>query len=359
MPEFPPITWDIGTAYDFMISLIMLHNPSDYGLRSTWASGMRQRLPARDRDTLESFQISMVISPPLEFLYSLPKPKDGKTLLQVIGEQSPLERYKSLIGLQQADPEHAEIVERVIVRGKWQPEDRDQLQAYYKSIKGKGKPTAYIDRQLDGWAGAGDFGEQLLRSLRVYNEVFFNEEEHRIRHPLQSGLEIAQELAQTKPLPDLLEELSQGVRYHDDLFTGVNELVLAPSFWSSPFIFYATGKRMIILFGARPDNASLDPGELVPDALTSSLNALSDPTRLRILRYLASESLTTTQLANRLRLRTPTVVHHLKYLRTAGLIYVIPGPQKKEINYQTRVERLNVICDMMKDFVSPIIQRES
>ena len=107
----------------------------------------------------------------------------------------------------------------------------------------------------------------------------------------------------------------------------------------------------MILFGARPESDSLVPGELVPDSLMASLNALSDPTRLRILRYLSSESLTTTQLATRLRLRTPTVVHHLKALRTAGLVYVISGHQKKEVHYQTRTERLNMTCEVLEQFV--------
>jgi DNA-binding transcriptional ArsR family regulator len=116
-------------------------------------------------------------------------------------------------------------------------------------------------------------------------------------------------------------------------------------------LFYSTQKP-IFLFGARPDDASLVPGEMVPDALMASLNALSDPTRLKILRYLSSESLTPTQLATRLRLRAPTVLHHLKALRTAGLIIVIPGAQKKEIHYQTRTERLNLACEMLKKFVN-------
>lgn len=67
---------------------------------------------------------------------------------------------------------------------------------------------------------------------------------------------------------------------------------------------------------------SLVPGEVVPDALHLSLKALADPTRLRILRYLIAQPLTPAQLSRRLRLRVPTVVHHLHALRLAGLIHV-------------------------------------
>ena len=32
------ITWDLGTAYDFFISLEVLHEPSKYGIRGVWAA---------------------------------------------------------------------------------------------------------------------------------------------------------------------------------------------------------------------------------------------------------------------------------------------------------------------------------
>ena len=88
--------------------------------------------------------------------------------------------------------------------------------------------------------------------------------------------------------------------------------------------------RGILLFGARPTGASLVPGELVPDALLRSLKALSDPTRLRILHYLTLEPRTPAQLARQLRLRAPTVIHHLKALRLAGLVQLRVGEDKPD-----------------------------
>ena len=43
------IRWDIGTAYDFFASLVVLHNPEMYGLPGSWAAGVRSRLPAAAR----------------------------------------------------------------------------------------------------------------------------------------------------------------------------------------------------------------------------------------------------------------------------------------------------------------------
>lgn len=348
--KYPEIVWDFGTAYDFFVSLLILHQPADFGLRSAWAAGMRQRLPTRDREVLEAFQDSLVIAPPLKWLYSLPEPKDGSTLLKAAKETPPLKRMFALIGLDEADPMVKEMVENIATRGEWNEDDLNALRAIFTE-SGKKKPTKYLSRKLDTWAHAEEFGGQILHALQAYYEVFFAEEERRILPALRESLARAQEYAQNHELPELFEEISQGIRYSEERFKDVEKVILAPSYWASPFIFYSTAKP-IFLFGARPDDASLVPGELVPDVLMASLNALSDPTRLRILRYLASESLTPTQLATRLRLRAPTVLHHIKALRAAGLVYVISGPKKKEVHYQTRMERLNLACNMLKQFVS-------
>jgi DNA-binding transcriptional ArsR family regulator len=191
---------------------------------------------------------------------------------------------------------------------------------------------------LDLWAHAEDLGERYVDALRVYQEAFFAEEERRIRPALEEALSRAQALAAHLELLDLLEELSQGLRF--DERPGAPELVLAPSYWCTPLIFFGnvSAEREIWLFGARPPDASLVPGEAVPDALLRTLKALSDPTRLRILHYLSEEPLAPAQLARRLRLRAPTVTHHLKTLRLAGLVQLFVGEEKETKRYAARPE---------------------
>ena len=110
-------------------------------------------------------------------------------------------------------------------------------------------------------------------------------------------------------------------------------------------------EREILLFGARPPDASLVPGEVVPDALLRTLKALSDPSRLRILHYLAREPLTPTQLARRLRLRSPTVIHHLRTLRLAGLVQLTLGEDKQERPYATRPGAVRAAYDSLQGFL--------
>jgi DNA-binding transcriptional ArsR family regulator len=112
-----------------------------------------------------------------------------------------------------------------------------------------------------------------------------------------------------------------------------------------------SAEREILLFGARPPDASLVPGEIVPDALLRTLKALSDPSRLRILHYLAREPLTPAQLARRLRLRSPTVIHHLKVLRLAGLVQLSLGEDKQERPSATRPGAVRAVYDSLQGFL--------
>ena len=247
------------------------------------------------------------------------------------------------------------------MRGSWGEADREALLSAYEDLdtcmEGKKPPSSQgLAEVLDWWTGAEELGERYLGAIRVYHEVFFAEEERRIRPALQGALSRAQERAKRMPLLDLLEELSYGLRF--DERPTAPELVLAPTYWSTPLMFFGmvSAEREILLFGARPTGDSLVPGELVPDALLRSLKALSDPTRLRILHYLTLEPRTPAQLARQLRLRAPTVIHHLKALRLAGLVQLRLGEDKQDRAYAARPEMVKAACESLRDFLGGSIE---
>ena len=107
---------------------------------------------------------------------------------------------------------------------------------------------------------------------------------------------------------------------------------------------------MLMLFGGRPAEMPLVPGELVPDAMLRALKALSDPTRLRILRYLADQPQTSSQLSRRLRLRTPTMTHHMNALRLAGLVHLLVD-EAGERRYRVRAEAVEDTFAALKHFL--------
>lgn len=322
----PRISWDIGTAYDFFISRIVLQDPNKYGLRPSWAAGVRSRLPVEERkfleDTLEFNYVSQ------NWIYHLPDPKDAVTALWELRQTPPEKRMFATSELHECDGME-EILIDVAARRSYNQKDvenlRNTILKCEKSVKYK-----MVTKMLDWWSRPDEYGELFLNSVTSYYQNFYAEEEIRIAPILKASLEQAQELASKKSVKELIQTLSQGVHFKEAL--DYPELVLVPSFWSTPLIMWAYSPdktRMVLVFGARPADMSLIPGEEAPENTVRVLKALADPTRLQIMRHLANENLTAAALANRLRLRAPTVIHHLDALRIAGLVYIDVEEGKK------------------------------
>jgi DNA-binding transcriptional ArsR family regulator len=351
MTRTPSLHWDLGTAYDLFVSLMALHDPTHFGLRAAWAAGMRSRLPAQERETLEAFQQVPFSSVPYAWIYGLLEPKDGREVLRALEQIPPDRRVLELSRWPTMPNSIWEILQRTAGSGAWKPADVETLRAFFLEMDEEKHAKPEQLAALLGWfARSAESGERLLSALRAYYEVFFAEEENRIRPALQDALGRAQGLAEKLDPLELLEQLSEGVRL-DEGFEAP-EIVLAPSYWGTPLLIFGevTERRNIILFGARPKQDSLVPGEAVPDATLRALKALSDPTRLRILRYLAEEPLTPTQLSQRLRLRTSTVVHHLLQLRLATLVQLRIGGGK-ERRYSARKEAVEQIFAGLEGFL--------
>ena len=343
------LQWDLGTAYDFFISLEVIHNPKRYGLRGSWAAGVRSRLPGPERELLQRL---INVTWPLHWVHALPAPKNCRTLLTAMEQLPPDQRLPALIFGGPCSPNWTEPLLETADRGSWSDADVDHLIALdphqKKGKKGKEQREKAV-KMLEIWADAAEFEDGLAEAMRAYYDNFFAEEEIRILPALQAALVNAQEMAAKLPIADLMLNLSQGIlmtEWEDD-----KQLVMIPSFWSTPLMLFVPldERSEIRVFGARPANASLVPGEVVPDALHLALKTLADPTRLRILRYLSDEALTPAELARRLRLRPPTVIHHLDALRLARLVQVTLSHEGRR--YSARKEAIEDSCTMLENFL--------
>jgi DNA-binding transcriptional ArsR family regulator len=345
----PKLLWEWGTAYDMFISLEVLHNPSEFGVRGSWASSVRKRIPAEEHEILELGKLLFHI--PFHWIHALPDPKDAITVLYSL-QQIPASERLCKLALCNDETELGQILRNISARGSWTEEEFETYQHMLMEKEGKSIPSEKVEPYLNGWARAEEFGEKYPHALQVYQEVFFSEEEKRIRPALEEAISKAQERAKVLELPDLLEELSQGLRFSE--MPEMDELVLAPSYWVTPLMYFGhLGEgRNVWMFGARPSDQSLVPGETVPDALLRALKALSDPTRLKILHYLSQEPLSPAALARKLRLRAPTVTHHLQTLRLAGLIRVTLGHGKEKKSFAARSETIKATCDALEAFLA-------
>jgi DNA-binding transcriptional ArsR family regulator len=342
------IRWISGTAYDFFISLLALHSAGRYGLRPSWTAGVRQRLSDPQREFLE--QIYSFASVPLDWISSLPGSRDAVPVLQHAEKLSQAERVRTLtlpanipVEAKQA---LAHIAERRAVNSK-----EKELLGQTILHRNEQLKAGELENLFKTWIDLEKSSDLILTSLQEYYQVFFADEETRIRPAIKDGLEEARSLSEQLKLPALVEKLSRGVRFED--VESAREIVLVPSYWSTPFVFPSTPfeGRMQIVFGCRPDYQSIAPGAETPDKLINALKCLADPTRLRILRYLTGEPLTPTELSRRLRLRPPTVLHHLQALRLAELI-AIRVSDSGEKRYAARAETLNDIFISVNNFIT-------
>ena len=350
MTHQPQLSWDRGSAYDLFVSLWILHRPDEFGLRPSWAAGVRSRLPLPLREVLEKSQ--KFISVPLAFIHELPQPKDAAAALTALQALPAEDRLPALMFGSKTD-------QRSLT-----------YKAFLESLQGKQRLTAGVEAQIkegyrpsnratkpnlralfEAWSDRQRFGKDLFEALEAYVDNFYQEEEIRIIPAQEKALENARTLAAEKDVLTLLEELSAGVRL--DLIAGIEHLILAPSFWGAPFVFFdrLDGGSGLVLFGARPKGMALVPGDLVPEDLLHALKALADPTRLRILRYLLEGPGTPSELAKILRLRPPTVIHHLNQLRLAGLVRLTVSPET-ERRYEVRMDGVTKTTQDLDHFLS-------
>jgi len=345
----PHILWDWGTAYDLFASLHVLHHPEHFGLRGSWAAGVRSRLTSPQRTILEDAK-ELFYSSPLAWVSTLPEPKDAATALWTLSQISPAERLPTLAFHADETPEIMGILNDVFARGAWNNSDLERLQLHHPHKEGPLNPQVLVTT-LNWWSRSEEFGERYLAALQAYVAVFFAEEERRITPYLQQALTRAQELATRLDFSKLFVELSQGVKIA--AIEGADEVKFVPSYWITPLVMFdcVINNHWVVLFGARPAEVALVPGEVVPDALLRALKALSDPTRLLILRYLSDKPQTPSQLARRLRLRAPTVIHHLNALRLAGLVYVTLEEQEEK-RYTVRDSAVADTFDTLRKFLS-------
>ena len=339
--------WDFGTAYDLFFSLHVLHNPDPFGLKPSWAAGVRSRLPLEHRQTLELMGNIMGI--PHYYVHGLPKPKSSQVVIDTLSKTPAALRLPKLTYHGNLPQEAWVILQSTTVNRKWTRLEKVAISELLQTTSNISN-AVILDQMHHVWSHREAIGESILAAIKSYVENFFAEEEQRILPVLKQGLSHAQMRSGSLPLTAMVEELSSGVRYRD--LEHITNLHLAPSFWTAPYLGYdeLDDGAVLMLFAARPENMALIPGEIVPDALINGLKALADPTRLRILRHLAESPQTAAELSRALRLRPPTVAHHMMELRMAGVVQVIVG-QEGDRHYATRFDGFDTIQELLNSFI--------
>jgi DNA-binding transcriptional ArsR family regulator len=106
---------------------------------------------------------------------------------------------------------------------------------------------------------------------------------------------------------------------------------------------------VIILYPC--DAAVVPTAEMPPAPLLRLTRALSDESRLRMLRFLArTPSSSLTEVSRFAGLSQPTVHHHLTQLRAAGLVRIQFGPSGPN-RYSLRPHALEQLAEQLGDYL--------
>lgn len=349
------LRWDWGTAYELLFSLHTILRPKEHGVPAPWAAGVRKRLSQQSQMDLKLFfsvPFGYLAYTPMHIILGMEQPKDVRHFLDLV-EVIPDEDFSRRIHLPMVNDDSLARITNKAASGK-KITDVD-IEEYRRIIAGVGMRTAptvaEIRRLFSEMADPANTKRRWLGLLREYQAIFFAEEEKRERPVLERMLRDAQKLAGKTTVPDLIERLSNGFTISPDI--ELKRLVLAPSIWSHPFVvrFEPADRELFIAWGAHPTGYRLVPGAMVPDDALLVLRALGDPTRLRLLRLLSVEPRSPQSLAIELKLSLPTVSHHIRELRIAGLIRIELAGKGRENKYTVRWPSAQKAFEQLEEFV--------
>ena len=156
------IQWDIGTAYDLFISLRALHDPDSFGVRASWAAGVRSRLPANHRQTLD-LAVKQT-TPPMFFVQTLPAPRNAMTVIETLKKLPPSRVLEALSFPFQTPTALRETLLNVRPGHKWTPAERQILLDETK-LTGHHTQSAYLEGLYQIWSDKESFGEQLIQAF--------------------------------------------------------------------------------------------------------------------------------------------------------------------------------------------------
>lgn len=167
-------------------------------------------------------------------------------------------------------------------------------------------------------ADLAEVRNEAVEVLRSWHVHYFATIDPAILTGLAADAEAKRQLAASSPAASLIEEASGGVIVMPE--EPMEKLALVPQYHARPWNLYSLVGRTVLHF--YPAEAwPPAPGE-PSSRLTRLTRALDDPSRLRILRYVAGGPRTFAEIAQQVALTKPTVHYHLVLLRAAGLLRV-------------------------------------
>ena len=309
-----------GPAYELLITLCAFGQPGEWPtmeIGPAWFEDIRRRLSADLRSGLERMG-----------------PRAGKI-------------WVNLLGLAVQDP-HAGEVQELIDRIGELPATEVRLTlmgihvpAYQRSVSGEtlrrageGDPEAAVRLMADKAYWGGEAEEMLLPLLRLgvdetkalalevlqgWHREVFADREGEMTPVLERDAETKRAQLATMS-PEALIETASGIQYIPD--ASISQVFLIPQLTMRPWVMLCEHDDTRLFCYPVADESIGGDATAPPGGMVRFHKALGDEKRLRMLKFLATETATLQDLADRFGLPKSTAHHHLAILRAAGLVRV-------------------------------------
>lgn len=190
------------------------------------------------------------------------------------------------------------------------------------------------------------FRDQYAGLLMEWNEQYYRQSEEKQAAILREDYERKREQAARTDASAFVERSTGGLIVHDS--KGLERIVLTPSLHFRPMNNYCAFRGMSII------QYPVDPPVTDPDAPPLSLmrltRALSDESRIRILRFLKEGTRSFTEIVQFAGISKGTVHHHMTHLRAAGLVRThVKGSQPDR--FSIRTDGLSELSTVLKAYL--------
>jgi DNA-binding transcriptional ArsR family regulator len=304
---------DWGTAYELVLGLRMFvedEEPGSYAVGPAWFDDVRVRLSAETLAAIEAYSggEEILFGYLLAVAADAPPPREASSFVSSLERTPALELRRIQLGHRLQT--YRGGIEREVIAAAAEGDAAAQRRLLDECADWQRAAYAHA-LAVD----AEDAKRSLLEACRGWHEAVLHPDERSTVRVLRASARAARGLAKRLPPEELIDVVTQGIRYSAE--PGIERILLVPHVVSRPWsIFTESGETKIVCYGVAETHVS---GDLPPDPLVAAYKALGDETRLRILRGLAEGPATLQELTELVGLAKSTVHGHLLVLRTAGL----------------------------------------
>lgn len=333
---------DSSICYDFVVSLRALFNPRTFTKSRRWATAQLPRLGEevvpKGKFFFQGFDTALGYGA-------------GRVVQRLPEGAGPPGLIEALSGMPAA-----ELAMFMLDTGET---SRGRLDLFRQVLEGdSSRLNDALDGLPSGWAtrcrhvlGHPEAAQaDLVHVFEAHLTQIYSDHVEAVTESIGASMPTALQMLELLPALEAIERLTGGYTLGSDL--RLRTIILAPSVFIHPFMSARVDEdraEALILYGVPSEIfAGYDPLPVRAELVTA-LKAMSDPSRLTVLRLLAVQPMYTTELVEQLRLAQTTVHHHLAQLRTAGLIR--QQRDRNGMQYSIRTEPVVGVLRALEDWV--------